>query len=70
MGGSNLLSGVPQGSVLGALLFLVYINDLPDLATNTMKLYANDTKLRSTVNVWSDAMRLQGDLDSVSDWMS
>jgi len=71
--GSNwakVLSGVPQGSVLGPLLFVIYINDLPDLATNTMKLYADDSKLLSIVNDLSDASRLQGDLDSVSDWMS
>ena len=42
---AKVLSGVPQGSVLGRLLFVVYINDLSDFATNTVKLYADDFKL-------------------------
>ena len=51
-------------------VFLVYINDLPEVSTNTIKLYPDDSKLLPIVNDWSYASRLQGDLDSVSDWMS
>ena len=46
---SSILAGIPQGSVSGPLLFLIYINDLPDNLQSTAKLYADDTSSFSTV---------------------
>ena len=42
---SPVISGVPQGSVLGPLLFLLYVNDLPDWIVNDMRMFADDTKI-------------------------
>ncbi len=46
----TLLSGVPQGSVLGPLLFLIYINDLTDNISADMRLFADDSSLFAKVN--------------------
>ena len=45
----NIYAGVPQGSVLGSLLFLIYINNLPDGLTSMCKIFADDTSLFSKV---------------------
>jgi len=41
----EVLSGVPQGSVLGPLLFLLFVNDLPDWIKNSMRMFADDVKI-------------------------
>ena len=46
---SSVLAGVPQGSVLGPLFLLIFINDLPENLQSTVKLFADDTLLFSTV---------------------
>lgn len=62
-------SGVPQGSILGPLLFLIYINDFPEYIVNsTPFIFADDTKLIMRVSNFNDQILLQNDLDSMLSW--
>ena len=64
----SVLSGVPQGSVLGPILFLTYINDLDDSITSNVLKSADDTKLFRMVNTDGDKQHLQNDLDRLVKW--
>ena len=64
----SVLSGVPQGSVLGPILFLIYINDLDDSITSNVLKFADDTKLFRRVNTDGDKQHLQNDLDRLVKW--
>ena len=64
----NISSGVPQGSVLGPFLFIVYINDLPEVVSSDLYMFADDTKLYRTITSELDCDILQQDLNNVMDW--
>ena len=61
----NILSGIPQGSVVGPLLFILFINDLPDCLKSTVKIFADDLKLIADL---SDKSMVDNDLKLLEDW--
>ena len=65
---SPVTSGIPQGSVLGPLLFLVFINDLPDVVQTVIELFADDSKVFKQIDTPDDADVLQTDLTNMESW--
>ena len=62
-------SGIPQGSVLGPILFVIFINDLPEnVKSSLLKIFADDTKLFKTISSIQDRNDLQQDLNALADW--
>lgn len=64
----RVASGVPQGSVLGPVLFICYVNDMPETVKSMIYMYADDTKIGREVSCERDGQALQTDLDSLVQW--
>ena len=60
--------GVPQGSVPGPILFLAYINDLPDKLKSQVRLFADDTAAYLATTKPAESQQLQDDLNILQDW--
>ena len=61
-------SGVQQASVLGRLLFLLYINDILELVKCNISMFADDTKIYTAMKSIADSQKLQADLNSLANW--
>ena len=61
-------SGVPQGSVLGPIMFLLCVNDMPIGINSYMNMFADDAKIMRKVKNLEDCNKLQEDLDKIYEW--
>ena len=65
----RVLSGVPQGSILGPTLFLMFVNDLPSVLKHSKCLmFADDAKVFKKINSVIDCVNLQNDINALSSW--
>ena len=67
-GWCDVTSGIPQGSVLGPVLFTLYVNDLPEIVTSSVQLFADDMKIYRGIRSTVDHDQLQADLETLATW--
>ena len=65
---SPVMSGIPQGSVLGPILFVCYVNDMPEVVDSPVHMFADDTKIYIQITTQSDQEILQTDLKQLEEW--
>ena len=65
---TEVTTGIPQGSVLRTILFLIYMNDLPGVVHCSMKFFADDAKMFSTGNTLEQASNFQSDILKAVKW--
>ena len=61
-------SGIPQGSVLGPALFVIFINDMPEIVESMCQLFADDAKIFRNASSREDCIKLQNDSDKLTEW--
>ena len=61
-------SGVPQGSVLGPILFIYFINDLPNVIKCISRIFADDTKAYKQISDETDHLIVQNSIDAMVEW--
>ena len=64
----TVTSGVPQGSVLGPILFIIFINEISEFLISLSELYADDTKLMKEIRTPNDIRLLQEDINKIVKW--
>ena len=62
------LCDIPQGSVLGPVLFLLYVNDLPDTVTSNVYIFADNTKIYRPMTCHENTTILQNNVDCLQSW--
>ena len=62
---TSVISGVPQGSIIGPLTFLLFVNDLPSVTESDVMLFADDTKLWRLIRDDTDILALQNDINRI-----
>ena len=66
---AKVVSGVPQGTVLGPVLFILYLNDLESCIKHSIvSSFADDTRLKKSIQSVNDTKKLQDDLVSTIEW--
>lgn len=65
---AQVLNGIPQGSVLGLILFIIYISDLPEIINSDLYRFADDTKVLGQIANHQDSYELQHDQDEIQRW--